>query len=740
MRTDAERQQFIAEASRVLAASLDHHTTIATVARLAVPALADIGVVDLLEADGSIRRLAVASHDPADAAAARMLQKWPPDSTKRVIAGGKAELFTELGDEDLVRAACSEEHLAELRAANLSAYICVPLTARGETMGALTLLGTRGRRYTEADLQLADDLARRAALAVDNARLYGEAQTMRAHALALARRAALLDHATRLLTSSLDHKTTLSSVAQLLVTTIADWCVVHVAEADGTLRRLDIAHADPAHAALARSLELHIPAHESANGPLRDVLETGRPVLAQDVRDAHLAQFAYSSELLRLMRAVQPRSAMLVPLRARGRALGALTIVAAGERRFGEDDLQLAEELAARAALAVDNAILYAEAQAACRSRDEFIATVSHELRTPLASLLLWAQLLEAGQLGKTGEARAIRAIQECAQAQSRLIEDLLDVARIASGKLQIAPRETELEAIVHAAIDEITPAANEKKLNLHVSLAEAPETLRCDPMRLRQVVINLLSNAVKFTSAGGHVWLEARRVGGSFELEVRDDGIGIEASLLPYVFERFRQGGTSRRHGGLGLGLTIVRHLVELHGGNVRVRSDGPGRGACFLVTLPLGTAARGVERHEEEEGPPAALRDVRVLVVDDEPHILEVVSLVLESHGAKVATARSARDALAAIAAEVPDVLVSDIAMPDEDGYSLIRKVRALEGGAKLPAAALTALARPEDRARALDAGYQAHIPKPIDMDQLTTVLARLVSRCPRMEAALG
>jgi PAS domain S-box-containing protein len=381
------------------------------------------------------------------------------------------------------------------------------------------------------------------------------------------------------------------------------------------------------------------------------------------------------------------------------------------------------------------------QAEESNRLKDEFLATVSHELRTPLTAVLGWAHLLRSGQLDEESSARALETIDRNARAQNRMIEELLDVSRIITGKLRLDVRPVDLPLVVEEAVESVRPAADAKAVRLQLVLDPRAGPVSGDPDRLQQVIWNLLSNAVKFTHKGGRVQVRLERINSHVELTVSDTGQGIETEFLPFVFDRFRQADMTKRraHGGLGLGLAIARHLVELHGGAVSAASGGPGRGATFTVTLPLlvvraeaGAAERrhptAVESLPYESGP--ALDGLRVLVVDDEPDTRELLAAVLKGRGAAVTLAASAGEALEALERETPHVLVSDIGMPGEDGYDLIRRVRALppERGGNVPAAALTAYAREDDRIRALLAGFQIHIPKPVNPAELAAVVATL------------
>jgi signal transduction histidine kinase/ActR/RegA family two-component response regulator len=379
------------------------------------------------------------------------------------------------------------------------------------------------------------------------------------------------------------------------------------------------------------------------------------------------------------------------------------------------------------------------QAQEANRLKDEFLMTVSHELRTPLTALYGWARMLATGEVRHGQERRAIDAIERNAAAQTQLVNDLLDVSRTISGKLRLDVRAVDLKAVVVAAIDSIQPAADAKDIRVQAVLDPSAGPVAGDPDRLQQVSWNLLSNAVKFTPKGGRVQIRLERVNSHVELIVSDSGSGIAPEFLPFVFDRFRQGqtGTARQHTGLGLGLAIVRHLVELHGGTVRAESSGLGEGATFRVLLPLTIASHdatdpgrihpaAIDRSARH--PPRRLDAIRVLVVDDEPQARDLFSAILENAGADVRSAASAADALALIQAWLPTVLVSDIEMPNEDGYVLMQRVRELGFCDVLRAIAVTAHARPEDRVGALEAGFQWHLAKPIEPSELISVIASL------------
>ncbi len=451
-------------------------------------------------------------------------------------------------------------------------------------------------------------------------------------------------------------------------------------------------------------------------------------------------------------------SYLAIPVISRsGKVLGGLFLAHSEPGIFSDSSEQIAAGLAAQAAVAIDNARLYtverkarAEAETANRLKDEFLATVSHELRAPLHAMLGWARLLRLGMLDAESALRAAEIIESNAQAQQRIIEDILDVSRIITGKLSIQMAQVYIPSVIEAAVDSMRLAAEAKGVRLQISLDHEVNLALGDANRLQQVVWNLISNAIKFTPQGGSVQILSGHNDSHVEIKVIDTGPGIKPEFLPYVFDRFRQedSSTTRIHGGLGLGLSIVRHLVELHGGTVTASPRADEQGAIFTVRLPLSTAKDQREKpvgHQtapnfaqawnESDIPGVAsnLADLRVLIVDDEEDGLNLVTIMLEKNGAQVKGVASVNEALIGLAEWSPDVLISDIGMPKEDGYSFIRKVRALppEQGGNVPAIALSGYTRKEDCLKAIAAGFQSHLPKPVEPDELIAVVASLAGR---------
>ncbi len=403
---------------------------------------------------------------------------------------------------------------------------------------------------------------------------------------------------------------------------------------------------------------------------------------------------------------------------------------------------KLAEE--ERSALLVLERDARRQAEDADRLKDEFLATLSHELRTPLTSILGWAMMIRNRDIEEDNIDRAIETIERNARSQARLIDDLLDVSRIITGNLRLDVRPINLEAILEAAHDALRPTADAKGVKVQTECDPDGCLVKGDPNRMRQVIWNLLLNAIKFTPRGGSVTVRLERLGTSARLTVSDTGEGINADFLPYVFHRFRQaeGSISRRQGGLGLGLAVVRHLVELHGGNVSAQSDGPGRGATFTVELPLAEERRDparaedrrleVERRRVKAEHTLRLEGLRILLVEDDDDSRRLLAMILKRHGAEVTSTASSPEALNSFEETSPDLLISDIGIPDEDGYMLISKVRALpaDRGGLIPAIALTGYATARDRERALSAGYQLHIAKPVEPAELVAAIVSLTT----------
>jgi K+-sensing histidine kinase KdpD/CheY-like chemotaxis protein len=642
---------------------------------------------------------------------------------------------------------------AEAEGRRAQAFWSLPLIVEGRVVGLLGVGYAKARSFTPEKRSFVETFTQHCAQALLRAQRLDQeryarlvAEEARASLEREEQRRALIAEATSALATTLDYKVTLSRLATLLVPRLADWCAIEMIEESGASDQVAVAHGDPKMVEYAWELRRRYPPPPNAPTGVPNVLRTGASEIYPEVTDEMIVAGAIDEEHLRISRELKLRSALVVPLVARGAVLGAITMVhAESGRRYGTPDLVLAEEIARRAAISVDNARLYgaeqrarAAADDANRLKDEFLATVSHELRTPLNAILGWSRMITTGVLDETKRARASETIERNAVAMTQLVEDLLDVSRIISGKMRLEVESVDLGKVVDAAIESIRPAALAKEISLRSIFEPAPGPLLGDPNRLQQVVWNLLSNAVKFTPRRGRVEVMVRRSGSSIEVSVRDDGAGIDAAFAPFVFDRFRQadGKTTRAHGGLGLGLAITRQLVEMHGGSIEVTSEGMGYGSTFTVKLPITAMRPLADAHAASAAPEQAaaaelaLDGLRVLAVDDDEDSRRLVHAVLEKAGAKVTLAATVEEALAAFDRDVPDVLVSDVGMPGKDGIELIRSIRALpaERGGKVPAAALTAYARAGDRTRVLSAGFSMHLPKPIEPEELVAVVVSL------------
>ena len=439
--------------------------------------------------------------------------------------------------------------------------------------------------FTDVDRRTSAALANVAASAIHNSMLYDARRVAEAQAHFLA-------EAGSLLAATLDAEATLGKIARLAVPQLADWCLVHILREDGALETLAAAHVSPDKMRWAEELGSKYPAKPDDPTGVPQVIRTGTPQLIERVTSDMLVAAAKDPQHLELLRALGPRSVVLVPLRRADRSIGAITLVttAESERRLGSSELAVAESLAARASLAIENARLYREAQQANQLKDQFIATLSHELRTPLNALLGWSRMLSDGILDEATKAKALQAIQRNAHTQAQLVGDILELSRFLSGKIELTLEPVEVGSLVQEITESLQPMFNEKSLTVTTSFEQAL-VATADRSRLQQVVLNLLTNAAKFTAEGGSVSVTGRGDAKHVELSFRDTGVGIAPEFLPHVFERFRQAepSTSRSYGGLGIGLSVSRHLMELHQGTVTAHSDGLGKGATFIVRLPM-------------------------------------------------------------------------------------------------------------------------------------------------------
>jgi PAS domain S-box-containing protein len=749
-REQAER--FLSEASTALASSLDYETTLATAAQLAVPHFADWCSVDMVNEDETVSRLAVAHIDPEKIAWAHEIQqRYPPDPAEphglyNVLRTGESEFYPEIPDELLVQGARDAEHLELIRQIGFCSAMVVPLKARGRTLGVITFVNVESERHhTREDLALAEDLANRAALAVDNAYLYRVEQQTRLAAERTSDRLMRLQAVTTVLSQSLTSQQVASAVIEQGMKSLNAYAgtVVMLNDSGTEFEVVETLGFPQEVVDKWRRFPVNAPV------AIADAVREKTPVIIGNIAES-LDRYPMLGPLSSI---TGSKALVAFPLIVKGRTIGALGLSFLEVQEFSDEDSAFLLALAQQCAQALERSRLYeterrlrTEAEEANRIKDEFLATVSHELRTPLTAIVGWSSMLKISKFDEKTTAHAIETIERNAKAQTEIIEDLLDVSRIITGKLRLEPGLVQLDSVIASALDAIRPTAETRGIEIKANIDPGASVVWGDPARLQQVMWNLLTNAVKFNAKGGSVEVRLQRVKSHIQIVVSDTGQGISQEFLPFVFERFRQadGTITRAHGGLGLGLAIVRHLVELHGGTIYAESGGVGLGAAFTVDIPV-RAVQDVERRPEQLSASIAeaaierspkLENVRVLIVDDEADARAVLKAIIEQCGAEVMAVAATAEALEALDSFKPDLLMSDIGIPGEDGYSLIRKVRALspEQGGKIPAVALTAYAREEDRMHALLAGYQSHVAKPVNPAELIAVLTGLAGLIER------
>jgi PAS domain S-box-containing protein len=648
---------------------------------------ADRAAILLFDPDGVMRFKAWRGLSDAYRRVTEGHSPWAPDTvTAHPILVGDAETETSLaGLRDVIRTE------------GIRALGFLPLVQGQRLLGKCMIYYDHVHDFTDEEVRLAETVASHIALAVDRQRIADR----------LHFQANLLD-----------------AVGEAVIATDLDGTIVYWNRAAQALygwsadevrgRKVVDVVCDPASRAEAAAILARVEAGESWSGEF--------PVCRRDGRS---------------FRAMVTDT----PIRnADGKLIGVIGV----SRDISEQKQAEAE----RSQLLIREQMARADAEAANRAKDEFLATLSHELRTPVTAIVGWAQVLRVRAGDPAIAGRAIETIERNAHVQAQLVEDLLDVSRIVSGQLRLDAHPLDLIPVIEAALDTVRPAAEVKGIRVESQLDPSAGPVSGDPDRLQQVISNLLANAVKFTPQDGRVQVRLERDGPDVEIAVSDTGQGIPPAFLPQIFDRFRQAesGTARAHGGLGLGLAIVRHLVELHGGTVAAESAGEGHGATFRVRLPIARLASGAPAGG---GPPfigldpaslPSLDGLHLLLVEDDADSREALAVVLGQYGAKVTAVGSAAEALATISQSRPDVLVSDIGMPGEDGYSLLRTLRALppEQGGAIPAIALTGYARPADRARVLAVGFQSHVAKPVEPADLVSVIARLAGRTGGSQAA--
>jgi PAS domain S-box-containing protein len=543
-----------------------------------------------------------------------------------------------------------------------------------------------------------------------------------------------LGDASATLTALVDYESTLQKVASLAVPYFADWCAVDLAEGSGLLRRVAVAHVDPAKVRLAQELEQNYPPDPQAPRGAYHVMKTGAPEMMAEIPDTLLVQAARDDRHLCLLRELGLRSYMCVPLQTRGKTLGVISFVAAESgKTYTPGDLAFAVELAQRAAIAIENAQLYSSLREADRLKDEFLAMLAHELRNPLAPIRNALHIMKqpAANGAVLGQSRDMAERQ--VQHMARLLDDLLDVSRISRGKIELRKDLLDLASVLNRTAEAVRPLIEERGHEFSIALPAGPLRVEGDATRLEQVMTNLLNNAAKYTDPGGRIALSASREGSEIVLRVKDTGIGIAPDMLPRVFDLFVQAERrlDRSQGGVGIGLTLVRKLVELHGGSVEARSEGHGRGSEFVVRLPAPAAdARGGQTGAEDGGRPApALARHRVLVVDDNVDAADSLAMILRLSGQEVRLAYDGPTALLTAQAFRPQVILLDIGMPGMDGYEVARRLREDPRLKPVLLVAMTGWGQEEDRRRSFLAGFDHHLVKPAEPDVLQRLLASSV-----------
>jgi signal transduction histidine kinase len=732
---------FLSRAAQLLASSLGFDDVLRHAVRAALPELGDFGFFDVIDG-GSVRRIC-AAHEADDIEALLAQTHWVrephPELDLSALSSGEAALHPAIDDAWYRRFAANADQLALLRRLAFRSMLTVPVRFQDELLGALTLfMGRSGRRHERAHLADTQDLAALVAAAVARVRLLGAEREARAQAERARRRLEVLAEASGQLSDSLEPRATLDRIAAILVPAIADWCRIDLVAADGSLERAVAHHVDPAQARHGLATVRRLRAADDTPGSMAWCVRTG---LSHRVVVREPDEFAAMGDpdLLAFAQAIGMRAFLVTPLKARGRTLGALAVLQAESGRgLGDDDAALVTELAQRAALALDNARLYSEAEAARReaeranrAKDEFLAMLGHELRNPLAPIVTNLRLM--AMKPEPGLARERGVIERQVASLATLVDDLLDVARIARGDVQLRRERIDLGDVLAKASEIAGPLMEQRRHALARHLPDGAMPLPGDAARLTQVFANLLTNAARYTPEGGQVVLSAARESNGWRVSVTDDGQGIEAELLGRVFELFVQGrqGLDRAAGGLGVGLAVVKNLVTLHGGTVSAHSAGPGLGSEFVVRLPAGDEAglpAPAHTQPEAEAAPADARARRILVVDDNRDAAEALATLLELEGHEARISLDPMDALALAEQFRPEVAILDIGLPRLDGHTLGKRLRDQPGLAQLRLVALTGYGLPDDRARSLEAGFAAHLVKPVDPDTLLDTLRRL------------
>ncbi|MEH2326696.1 MAG: PAS domain S-box protein [Nostoc sp.] len=731
-------QKFLVEASTLLAASLDYEITLESVANLAVPTLADWCIVDVFQKDWSSKQIAIAIADPTKLNTLDQIRRrYPPKiKAKQLVQQlrlGISVFYPKLSNSHLLQMAEDDEHLQLLQSLGIHSLMVIPVRSRGQLFGAISFFTAEsGRQYEQTDLALGEDIARRAATAIDNARLYQETQRS-------VNRTILLQRITAAFSEALTPQQVADVVVNQGITALeaTGGSVVLLTESGTTLKVVQAIGYPQTLINTWTTFPI------TASNQIAETVRTGQPIFLENLA----AMIARYPDLADVVTVIGNNAWASIPLVAEGKVIGALGLSFTTGQIFNEEDRGFMLTLGQQCAQAIARAQLYeaektarAQAETANRIKDEFLAVLSHELRTPLNPILGWAKLLRTRKFDEPTRIRALETIERNAKLQTQLIGDLLDVSRILQGKVRLNLYAVDLKVAIAAALETVRLAAEAKSIEIKTVLSPNIGKVLGDGDRLQQVMWNLFSNAVKFTPTEGRVEVRLEQVGLEAQIQVIDTGKGIMLEFLPYVFDYFRQADakTTRIFGGLGLGLAIVRHLVELHGGTVQADSLGEGLGATFTVRLPLlKNSELRVESGEASQAELSTddtlLAGVKILLVDDQADVREFFSFALEQYGAIVTVAESASEALEILVQSKPDILLSDIGMPLMDGYMLLREMRKLppEQGGQIPAIALTAYAGEINYNQAMAAGFQKHLSKPVDPADLATAIVNLIGQ---------
>jgi PAS domain S-box-containing protein len=616
----------------------------------------------------------------------------------------------------------------------------LPLIVDGRPIGVLGVSHGQAGAFGENEQAFLTALAEQCAQALERARLYDVESRARRQAEVAGHRSSFLAKASAILSSSLDYQATLTNLARLAVPRIADWCLVELADGEAG-SELVVADGDPSQVERLREHRRRVPPDPAAQVGVARVIASGRSELHRDISEPLLSSFAPDGEYKAFLRRLGFRSAIVVPMTARGRTLGAIALIAASsERRFEQADLEMAEELGLRAAMAIDNARLYEEAREADRRKDEFLAMLGHELRNPLAPILTGIKLM---QLRGVGGERERQIIERQVNYLVRLVDDLLDVSRITRGRVELRREPVELASVVAKAIEMASPLYEQRSHLLSVEVPRTGLLVDVDQVRLAQVMANLLTNAAKYTDPRGAVVVRGRRERGQVVVSVIDNGIGIHSDVLPGIFDMFVQGerALDRSQGGLGIGLTLARNLVEAHGGSIEAHSAGRGHGSEFIVRLPACAGSRAPTEREDELPQSGQRRSgLRILLVDDNTDAADVLAEVLRGAGHEVAVAYDGPQALGVARSFEPNTALLDIGLPVLDGYELAGKLRELLPGRPLRLVAVTGYGQDTDKRKSRDAGFDAHLVKPIDLGALIRLIDDDAEDGPRAAAPAG